>query len=98
MMDTFDTSEIGPSETFEPGDVFEFILSVRGGSGTIYLPGETLTLLERTGQDPFKQGAEMKNEFNWLVKCKRYSPPAPEAVWATIESMFERGLIKKLKP
>jgi len=97
-MESMDTFEPKPDETFEPGDVFEFILSVRGGSGTVYLPGDTLALLERTGLDPFKQGAEMKNESNWLVKCKRYSPPAPEAVWATIESMFERGLIKKLRP
>lgn len=83
-------------ETFEAGDVFEFVVSVRGGSGTIYAPGDTLTLLEATGLDPFGQGESLKTEHNWLVKCKRYSPPKKEAVWASIEHMFERGLIKKV--
>ena len=85
-------------ETFEPGDVFEFILSVRGGSGVVYLPGDTLTLIEATGLDPFRQGAELNTEHNWMVKCKRFSPPEDESIWATIEHMFERGLIKKISP
>ena len=84
-------------ETFEAGDVFEFMMSVRCGSGKVYLPGETLTLLEKTGLDPFEQGAQLKTEHNWLVKCKYYSPPDQESVWATIEHMFERGLIKKVE-
>jgi hypothetical protein len=80
------------------GDVFEFIVSVRGGSGIVYQPGDTLTLLEATGLDPFGQGAQLKTEHNWLVKCKRFAPPDDEAVWATIDHMFERDLIKKVEP
>jgi hypothetical protein len=82
---------------FEAGDVLEFILSVRCGSGKVYYPGETLTLLEKTGLDPFGQGASLKTEHNWLVKCRYFSPPDQESVWATIYQMFERGLIQKVE-
>lgn len=77
----------------QSGDVYDFIVPVKAGSGKIYQIGNYLTLLEPTGLDPFGQGEKVGDQ-NWLVACKYFKPPDKESVWATIEHMLDRGLIR----
>ena len=44
-----------------------------------YEPGDKITLLEPTGQDPFNTGDPYGH---WIVKCPHFSPPDPQSIWS----------------
>jgi len=56
----------------------------------IYVPGDTLVLLEPTGQAPFNSRSSL---CNWVVKCKYYEPPSPRSIWSNIWMMIEEGAL-----
>lgn len=56
-----------------------------------YQSGDKLVLIEPTDDAPFKFQSRISN---WLVKCKNFEPPAPEAVWSGVWRMIEKGTIK----
>ena len=55
-----------------------------------YHLGDTLKLVGTTDVNPF--GHEV--DINWLVECKHYQPPQPEAVWAWIHRFIAIGCIE----
>jgi len=78
------------------GDVYVVLKPFSTLAGTAanprdYVLGGTLTLVGITDDAPFKSKSRISN---WLVRCKYYEPPAPEAVWSGIWSMIEAGWLK----
>ena len=78
----------------KPGDIYEFIVPVEAGSGKEYEMGDRLELIKPTGLKPHDRESKI---CNWVVKCKYFSPPAPESVWASIWNMIEFEYIRKVE-
>jgi hypothetical protein len=54
-----------------------------------YFIGDTLKLVGTTELNPFGRNTGT----NWIVECKHYKSPQPEATWAWIHKYLERGQI-----
>ena len=84
------------NRTPQPGDVyvvckpFETLGTFNAGLDG-YEPGDTLTIFEPTGCNPFDQ---KEVHTHWVVKCKHFKPPQEESVWAWIPGFIREGFIK----
>lgn len=78
------------------GDVYDVIkrFATKGTNESDLSPyevGDTLELLEPTGQNPFTYNTP--KDF-WKVKCKHFQPPDNRSVWACIPEFISQGYIK----
>lgn len=76
----------------EAGKTFVVVESFSTMAGVSYEPGDTLELIEPTGQNPFGFRTHLPV---WIVKCKHFSPPDQRSIWTSIWYMAERGMIKE---
>lgn len=76
----------------EAGKVFVIKRPFRTVAGVSYERGDTLELIEPTGQDPFGYGRGMPA---WVVKCKHFSPPDKRSIWTGIWLMADEGIIEE---
>ncbi len=76
------------------GDIYKVIKPFSTLAAVEYEIGDTLKLIEPTGQTPFKLIAD--GDVNWFVKCKHFSPPIAESVWSCIQHSINIGLIEKI--
>jgi hypothetical protein len=69
-------------------------LGTQGDGLEGYVPGDQLTLVERTEENPFQHSSDQR----WKVKCKHYEPPQPEAVWCYIPTFVAKGMLARAEP
>lgn len=77
----------------EAGKIFEVVRPFNTIAGVSYQAGDTLELIEPTGQNPFGVKTYLPA---WVVKCKFYSPPDKRTIWTSIWYMAERGDIREI--
>lgn len=81
---------LGPYEKVKAGDVYEFTRDVYARSGHIFEEGDTLHVIEATGQTPY--GEIGPDGVNWKVDAGN-----GYTVWATLEQCISRGLLVKIR-
>lgn len=82
-----------PQVSLRPGDVYKVVKPFMTKAGRLYGVGDTLELIEPTGQKPF--GIRALDGINWVVKCRYFSPPADESVWSCVQLMINAGMLEK---
>ena len=75
------------------GDILVVKIPFATAAGVEYEYGDRLELIEPTGQSPFGHNSAISN---WVVKCKHFSPPAPQSVWASIWGLLEYRFLEIL--
>jgi len=72
------------------GDVLVVKRAFHTLAGVQYDVGDKLILMEPTMQAPWGITSRL---CNWLVKCKHWQPPQPQAVWSNIWVCLEEGTL-----
>jgi len=81
-----------PEPPLQPGEVLEFGRHTTTLGGKNYAQGDTLTLIRRTDEVPFKHNCSLGN---WVVETKYNLGGTPESIWSNIDMMVSEGLLKR---